>query len=160
MRLFEIEQVKAFTSQLFAGEEFDDFLLYEAQFSTSATFTIDGRVNEPFVGEEQMQLPDFREGFVTWRKLKKICFEIIKGRKVPQQFKVVLKLSEKQTGSFLREKDAASYQEQISALFLNISFRENHLTCTTGTMMKEFSMDKTLETLWDEYAGSLLKAYM
>jgi len=160
MRLFEIEQVKAFTSQLFAGEEFDDFLLYEAQFSTSATFTIDGRVNEPFVGEEQMQLPDFREGFVTWRKLKKICFEIIKGRKVPQQFKVVLKLSEKQTGSFLREKDAASWKEQISALFLNISFRENHLTCTTGTMMKEFSMDKTLETLWDEYAGSLLKAYM
>ena len=159
MKSIEIESIKNFTTQLFAGTAFDSFLIVEAGFSTAATFAIDGHVNEEFVGEEGMKQQDFREGIVRWEKLRPICYEIIKGKKVPQQFKIVLKLSEEQTEAFLSASGSHYTAEQISGLFLNINFRSNKLYCTTGTALKLFSMDKSLELLWDEYMSQFLRSF-
>ena len=159
MKSIEIESIKSFTTQLFAGTAFDSFLAVEASFSTAATFTIDGHVNEEFVGEEDMKRQDFQEGIVRWRNLRPICYEIIKGKKVPQQFKVVLKTSAEQTAAFLTSSGSRYTAEQINGLFLNINFRGNKLYCTTGTALKLFSMDKSLELLWDEYMTQFLRSF-
>ena len=72
MRSIEITNLKEFTSKLFAGTEFDDYLAPEIQICTAATFTIDGRLNEGFVGDDEMQLPENREGIVAWKKLRPV----------------------------------------------------------------------------------------
>ena len=37
-------------------------------------------------------------------------------------------------------------------LYLNIHFENGRLSCVTGTSFKTFTLDKTLEHVWDEYA--------
>ena len=120
MRLIEISRIKDFTTHLFAGDRFDGYLLAEAQFSTDATYTIDGHVNPEFVGEEQMMLPDYREGLVVWKRFRPICYEIIKGRKVPQQFRIIMKLPEALMDTLLSSRDLTGLTEKVSGLFLNI----------------------------------------
>ena len=160
MNLIEISKIKEFTSQLFAGTAFDTYLLSEVLISTAATFTIDGHVNESFVGEDGMKMAEYREGLVLWSKVRPVCYEIIKGHKVPSKFRIVLKLPEHLMEQFLAESGLQGMKEQIGGLFININFQNQELTCTTGTALKTFSLDKSLEDLWDEYAKKLLQQYV
>jgi len=160
MNYFEIGKVKEFTAQLFAGSAFDGYLVSEVLISTAATFTIDGHVNESFVGEEEMKSAPYREGLVPWQRIRPVCYEIIKGRKVPSKFRIVLRLPEQMLDQFLLETSLQRLKEQINGLFLNIRFQNQQLSCTTGTSLKTFSMDKSLEGLWDEYAKKLLLQYL
>ena len=40
----------------------------------------------------------------------------------------------------------------VQGLYLNIRFEDGLLQCVTGTSLKTFSMDKSLEKLWDQTA--------
>lgn len=160
MKLYEITHIKEFTAKLFAETAFDEYLLSEAQFSTAVTYSIDGHINEAFVGEEDMQLPEYQEGYLPWKRIRPICYQMIKGRKVPQFFKIVLKLPKQMVDAFVADNEAESAKENISGLFLNMIFRNNLLNCTSGIAMNEFSMDKALENLWDEHVGTLLKEFL
>ena len=56
MIALRIEEQKKFTSGLFIGELFDQFLLREADIVTFNRFTIDGRVRRGcYAGEEQAE---------------------------------------------------------------------------------------------------------
>lgn len=159
MKSIEIENIKKFTSQLFAGTVFDDMLVAEALFCTTATFSIDGHINSGFVGEEEMKLPENQEGLVTWKRLKPICFEIIKGKKVPQRFKIVFKMSQSKVEGFIRESGATTSMGQIGGLFLNVNYQDGKLQCTTGVSLRVFTMDKSLDVHWDDYMTSWLKIF-
>ena len=159
MRSIEITNLKEFTSKLFAGTEFDDYLAPEIQISTAATFTIDGHLNEGFVGGDEMQLPENREGIVAWKKLRPVCYEIIKGKKVPQQFKIVFKMPAGFAEDFIRESGCLIGAESISGLYLNVHFKNGQLYCTTGISRSSFTMDKKLDVLWDDYMEEKLKIY-
>ena len=160
MDYIEISKIKEFTAQLFAGNAFDEYLLSEVLISTAATFTIDGHVNESFVGEDGMKSAQYREGLVPWQKIRPVCYEIIKGRKVPSRFRIVLKCPEQILDQFLTTTGTQGMKEQIGGLFININYQDQKLSCTTGTALKTFSLDKSLEGLWDEYAKKLLAQYV
>ena len=49
MKQIEIENVKKFTSALFASNTFDTFCVTEASFSTLVNITIDGHINQEFL---------------------------------------------------------------------------------------------------------------
>jgi len=156
---FEIDNIRNFTSGLFAGNTFDSFLAVEADFSTACRFKIDGHLNADFVGEENMQLPEYSEGITYWKKLRPICYEIIKGKTVPRQFTIVFKMPGTYVDDFLKKTGIASDPENIDGLFLNVNFRQGRLYCTTGCSMRTFSLDKSLETEWDEYMTAFLKQF-
>lgn len=159
MRSIEITNIKGFTAQLFAGTEFDQLLVTEVQINTAVAFTIDGHLDREFVGEEEMQDPANQEGIIRWQKLRPVCFEIIKGKKVPRQFRIVFKMPADMVQQFLQGSGCVIRQDQISGLYLNISFKNNQLSCTTGTSMTSFTMDKSLDQLWDEYMEQRLKIW-
>ena len=159
MRSIEITNLKEFTSKLFTGTEFDEYLAPEVQISTAATFTIDGHLNEGFVGTEQIQLPENIEGIVPRKKLRPVCFEIIKGKKVPQQFKIVFKMPAGFTQDFIKESGCLIGAESISGLYLNIHFKNGQLFCTTGISRSSFTMDRKLDLLWDDHMEEKLKIY-
>ena len=87
MKSFVIKDQRAFTSQLFTGSLFDGFLLCEADFKTSMTIHIDGSLCKDYYDEAD-EIPE--EKYNTWKNTKGICFQIIKGKKLPVFFKVVL----------------------------------------------------------------------
>lgn len=41
-------------------------------------------------------------------------------------------------------------EEDVSALFMNVVYEHETLSVTTGTSLKIFTMDKTLEHIWDD----------
>ena len=157
MRSTDIDNIKDFTSKLFIGNSFDNLLVTEASFSTFVSFSIDGHLNKDFMGEEASALPENAEGTVAWKKIRPICFEMIKGRKVPSQFRIIFKMPAAVTARFLRERCPSVSPDQVGGLFLNVGFREGKLTCVTGSSMKTFSMDRSLETEWDDYMAEQLK---
>lgn len=149
MKAIDIENIKTFTAHLFAGDTFDGFLVTEASFSTITNITFDGHINRDFMGEAELALPENQEGSIYWKKLRPLCYEIIKGQKVPLRFKIVFMMPSDFVSSFLESAGLSLRPDQVNGLFLNVSFQEGRLTCTTGTSLKEFSLDKSLEHAWD-----------
>lgn len=156
MKSIQIENIKRFTAHLFAHETFDKFLVTEATFSTITNITIDGHINRDFMGEAELALPENKETAIYWKKLRPLCYEIIKGQKVPLRFKIVFMMPSHSLIGFLDSVGIDYDPTLVNGLFLNVNFQEGKLACTTGTSLKEFSMDKSLENAWDEQMQKFL----
>lgn len=90
MIALKITHIKQFMNRLLAGEDFDSFLLEEASISTYNTFTIDGRQNRSFYSTEEWEDKEIRPyDFSTWKTVRPICFDLIKGRHTPAAFHFV-----------------------------------------------------------------------
>ena len=48
-------------------------------------------------------------------------------------------------------------REDIFGLYLNCQFDGEHLLCTTGTSLKIFTLDKSLDHLWDDMVRRFFK---
>ena len=144
----KISNIKQFTSKLFLQETFDHFLVSEAVITTFNTFHIDGNLNGDFYTDvETEQLED--KQYSTWKMIRPICFQLIKGNKLPLAFKIVLRLTKENTTKVL---EAANLIDQfdVDALYVNILYKNGQVSCVTGTALKQFTLDKTIEHVWDE----------
>lgn len=157
MVAIRIEDVKGFTQKLFLGTDFDDFLLKEANIVTYNSFTIDGHIRQGFYSDdelEQMQIEDFS----AWKRIRPICFSLIKGKKLPGSFRIELQAAPGQVEAFLQaEQISAVSGEQIKGLYVHVRYEEGKLYCVTGTSLAFFTLDKTVETEWDAYVQLFLK---
>ena len=88
MTALQIEEQKAFTENLFIGELFDRFLVREASFVTYNSFLIDGRVRQGYYSEEELELQKIEE-FSAWKVLKPFCYSLIRGKRLPESFRIV-----------------------------------------------------------------------
>ncbi len=150
-----ITDVKAFTSSLFIGDTFDDFLVSDVNITTYNTFTIDGHIKKSFYSNEEyeeMGSPSMSK----WSYIKPLCFNIIKGKKLPLSFKIVFCLSKEATISFLNENSLDYSLENINGLFINIRFENNELSYITGTSLNIFTLDKSLEQTFDSYISKFI----
>ena len=82
--------------------------------------------------------------------IQPFCFSIMKGKKTPLHFKIVFMLSKKNTEKLLLGNRVPLSIDDIFGLFVNFQYDGTHLTCTTGTSVKTFTLDKTLDHVWDE----------
>ena len=121
MIALKIEDMKQFTASLFLGEVFDSFLLKEAEIVTFNMFTIDGRVRHGYYSEEELEEHQIEE-YSAWSAVKPFCFSLIKGKKLPESFHIVLQLSPKSTKSFLDKNQIPVAAEQVQGLYLNIRY--------------------------------------
>lgn len=147
----QIQDIKDFMSKLLLGNAFDSFWLSEASITTSVSYTIDGFLHPEFYDTQEAELLQ-EEGrtYALWRDMKPFCFSVIKGKKTPLSFKIVFMLSKKNTQKLLVSSKLSYQLEDIFGLFVNFQFDGQHLTCTTGTSLKTFSLDKSLDRVWDE----------
>lgn len=157
MVAFRIEDIKRLTQKLFLGTDFDDFLLKEANIVTFNSFTIDGRIRQGFYSGDELEMMQIAD-FSAWKMIRPICFSLIKGKKLPGSFHINLQASPGQVRAFLQDgQGLAVGEEQIKGLYLHIRYEEGRLYCVTGTSLAFFTLDKTVETEWDAYAGRFLK---
>ncbi len=149
----KITNIKNFTSHLLVKDTFADMLLVEAQISTHSTFSINGLVNTGYYSADELET---MAAYNSWSLLRPICYEIIKGKSLPTSFKIVMKLNEAQVGALLSAlSDFKS--EDVAGLFLNIRYENGSLTIVTGTSMKIFTLDKTLDKAFDTYITQFLE---
>ena len=101
MTAFEISELKDFTSKLFIQNTFDAFLVSQASFTTSISITLDGSLHKDyFTDAEWEEMP--QHDLARWSLLKPLCFQIIKGSRLPEQFRIVFVLSRAASETLLR----------------------------------------------------------
>ena len=135
---------KAFISHLLLKNTFDHFQFIEGEIITFNTFTIDGFLQKKFY-EDTDNLPEYS----SWENIRELCFSIIKGKQTPLGFKFFFRLSPENTAKLITQNNLDFQPENVQGLYLNIRFDENGMKCITGTSLKIFSLDKSLEKLWD-----------
>lgn len=143
MLALKISDIKDFTNKLFIGEVFDHFQMTEASITTFNTFFIDGRLLCSFFDtDQQKSLAEHGRSFSLWKEVKPYCHSIIRGRRTPLQFKIILLAS----GC---SDHVDTLPENTNGRYLNIQYKNNSILCTTGVSQYTFTPDKTLEQNWD-----------
>lgn len=147
---------RQFMNQLLTGTVFDHFLLCEASIMTGSTYIIDGHINKDFYDTDDEHLASGRI-YQYWSECRPIAFQMVKGSRTPLAMKIVLMLGREQTEDFLQRYNIPLLPEQISGLYLNIRYEHNVLTLSSGTALTIFSLDKTVEHMWDEMLSRFLR---
>ncbi len=159
MVALQITDIKGFMAKLLteSGTVFDTFLLSEAVITTYNTFTIDGHIHPEFYASDENTEGESdgtsRDKVMsTWKTMKPICFDLIKGKRTPLNFKFVFCLSTKNIEQFLAQAglSEAFRPENVNGLVLNIKYDGTALTCISATSMNLFTLDKLLEHAWDD----------
>lgn len=161
MRAFQIQDVKGFMSHLLLLNTFDRFLLVEASITTFNTFLIDGHLNKDYFSYDEETKKEQAELYVYsfWEQVRPFAFSLIKGKKTPVAMKIIFSLAPKNVEKLIQQNSLTIKASEVGGLFLNVRYDGQKLTVTTGTSLKVFSLDKTLEQLWDELVGAFLKKH-
>ena len=158
MIALKAEDVKSFTTKLFVREDFDAFLVKEVNITTYNSFSIDGHVKQGYYTEEEREENNIEE-FSTWKTLRPFCFSLIKGKKLPGSFRIVLQLPKAGTEKFAARTGAGIEGSQIQGLYLKIRYDDGKMYCITGTSLNFFTMDKTLDLEWDKAVKQFLQSH-
>ena len=152
MLALKITDQKDFTNKLFLKDTFDLFWLNQAEITTSNRFTIDGKLQKDFFdNDEQEFLSSSHRTCSLWKEIKPFCYSIIRGKRAPLSFKIVLQFSQNKAAALIQNSGLAISPDQVSGLYLNLQYKSKTLICTTGTAFTTFLPGKELEHLWDQY---------
>lgn len=133
-------------SHLLLKPTFDKFSFIEGKITTFNTYTIDGYIQKDFFEDAPPHTYSY------WSDLREFCFSLIKGKRTPLGFKFILSLSQEEIIAFLSQQNVDFFNSNdIQGLYLNIKYDGTNLQCVTGTSLKIFTLDKSIEKAWDEY---------
>ena len=154
MIILSITNVKAFMSQLLVKDTFDHFLLSEATITTYNTFQIDGLIHRDYYTEEQLAALSSQE-YSLWQTVRPFCFSLVKGSRTPSYMKLIFQLPASITASLIDDNGLDFTPEDINGLFINIKYEHETLTCTTGSSLRIFTLDKSLDQAFEHYIRDL-----
>ena len=148
MKSYTIEDVKTFMNELLVNEKYDSFYMFETRLKVAMDYYVNGKINKDFFDSDDER--EALDDYVSWKDIKNKIFELIKGIRLPISFKVILMFNRDNIERLIEMNNIPVNPQNVSALFLNIYYENGELTVTTGTSLKVFTLDKTLEHLWDE----------
>ena len=158
MLALELTDVKDFMNKFLRSEVFDHFLVQEGIIHAAASYVIDGKLNDDFYTETERQEQGLsNDRFLPYSMLRANFFDLIKGKKAPSSFKVVLMLSHENLIHTLASIGSNYTENDITAICLNIHYQNQQLTLTTGISYRIFSIDKSLEHEWDRLVLHFLR---
>lgn len=146
----KLKSTKNFMTHLLLSDTFDNFSFIEGEIVTFNTFTIDGYVQKAFYeSDESDSNGNAAYEYALWKQLRELCFSMIKGKRTPLSFKFIFSLSPDNITKLIEQKNLDFQTSDVQGLYLNIRFDGSTLQCITGTSLKTFSMDRSLEREWD-----------
>ncbi len=149
MKSINIENKPEFFKRLTEGGSFDSFLMVSVKITGKYTLEADGRLNNY---KTEPSVPDNTDEFVTWKEAK----HLLSGFADTKKFKLVLSLTKDQVKKLSEKSESSVTYEQIEGLYINIVCENEKIVCTTGTSLKTFTMDKSLEEYYDKYTLNFL----
>ncbi|MFV0527153.1 MAG: DUF5721 family protein [Lachnospiraceae bacterium] len=158
MIAFTILDQKDFTSKLLLQDVFDHFWFFEGFVTTFNTFTIDGQLHHDFFDSSQDEIDGVAaQPFSCWKDVRPILLSLIKGNRPPISFKFILQLPGPQVAQLLSENGLPLHAEDVTGLYMNLQFHDGLMSCTTGSSLRFFTLDKTLDVLWDNTVLSFFR---
>lgn len=154
----KIIDVKAFMNSLLVQSVFDNFYVSELEINTFTRFQISGKLNEEFYSKEEIENLKDRK-YALWSEIKPYAFSLIKGNKLPLSIKIVFLLSSANTENVLKKSGIPLSVNDVNGLFLNVRYEKGSLYLITGTSLKTFTLDKTVDQVWDSDLKVFLKHY-
>lgn len=149
MKQFEIEETGKFMSELLTGERYDSFYLFEARIKADIDYSINGKINKDFFDSDDRDIM-VAEEYISWKKIKPVVYGFVKGDKLPLSLKLILMFNRENITRLVEMNNLPISENDIGALFFNVLYEKGSLTVTTGTSIKTFSLDKTLDHVWDD----------
>lgn len=149
MIALQIADIKTFMKKLLLSESFDRFLLLEGSITTFNTFHIDGTLQKAYYTAEEQEQMESRS-LSYWSELRPFCFELIKGKKTPLAFRFTFQLASSNVERLLAQTGISIPADQVRGLLLNLHYDGRTLSCTTGTSLGIFTLDKKLDHAWDD----------
>ncbi len=139
MQIYKVlnEDIKTFMGLLLTGDNFNVFNVTAVEVQSFIDFNIKGTLDKNYLKEDEKD-----KKYINWSEIQPFIFSIIKGNKQPKKMIINFLLPQKYTDKLY---------ENCSACFLNMKFENGEVTFTTATSQKEFSLDKSLDILWNEY---------
>ncbi len=143
-----IENKKQLMAALLTRDTFDAFETVSGSVTTYAVFSVNGQWHGNFYPDEETS-----HDFTPWSLLRPYFLSVIRGRNTPLAFQFVFRLPDGEMSALI-EKEAISREltADVSGLLLNLSFDGTSILLTTGVSHRTFSLDRTLERAWDNYA--------
>jgi hypothetical protein len=139
----EESAVKDFMNRLLLENLFDPFEVRGVEISALTRVSISGakeQTTENPAGE--------RENYLLWSQVKSLVTAVIKNGERPRSVKIVFSAD---------AEAAANFHANAKALFLNMTYENNQTAFTTACAQKQFSLDKSLDTQWDEWVAEFFK---
>lgn len=150
MRSYQIQDIKTFMKKLLIADTFDTFLLSEATITTYASFHIDGSFHPEYLSSAEAELLTVEQcGYTLWKRIRPFFFELTRGKNTPLNFRIIFRLAPHNVEKLILQAGVSLRPDDVDGLFLNIHYDGGSLTCISGTSLRIFSMDKTLEHAWD-----------
>ena len=156
MLSLQITDIREFMSQLLTGDTFDRFWLVEAQVTGGYGLTLDGRRNRDFYDTED---PKARDPFLAWGELRHLVFAAVRGSRLPLSMKIILALPDSTASALVNRVSPAVSREDIRGIYVNILYSRGALKLTTGISYSSFSLDRSLEYLFDDSVKNMLKRH-
>lgn len=158
MVALQLIEVKECMQKLLLSDTFDSFSFIDGSITTFATFAFDGYIHKEFYNTDEQDAAGLAQReFATWGELRSYCCQIIQGKNPPLAFKFVLSLSKDYTSQLLLQELPSLSSDSVQGLYLNFQYEKGKLECIVGTSMKTFTMDKSLDHIWDDTAMKYLK---
>jgi len=151
-------ETKKCMNKLLLSDTFDHYQFIEGEITTFNKFHIDGYLKKDFYDSDTVEIPA-NQHYSYWKDIRDFCFTIIKGKRTPLDFRFVLALSQENTEKFLAAESLSFTPLDVQGLYLNFKYDGTHLTCTTGTSMNLFTLDKSLDHAWDKMVQKIFLKY-
>ena len=150
MQSFDVTNRKEFMAKLLKSELFDTFEVREIVAHVAFKMVLDGKRNKEYFNDINEDPETTYSDYLSWGEMRKHVYELMIGKKLPTYFKIILSTNKEKTQQL--SLDASTF-------YLNITFKDNQINCTTGTAYMGFTMDKSAEKTWDTRMQHFLLKY-
>ena len=154
MQAFDITETKFFMAKLLTDATFDTFLVSSASVTTFATFQIDGKLHPDYFDSDDDAAVS--SDYCTWKVIRPHVMNLIRGKHKPLGFHIVLRLASYNVESMLTRSGLPLKPEDVAGLFLTIHYEADKVRIITGSSLNVFTLDRTLDQVWDDMVGKLL----
>lgn len=155
MLSMQVADIKNFMAHLLSKDSFDSFYLIEATIKMGVTYQIEGRLNKDFYDTDTEQ--GLNRDYCYWKEIRGRVFDMIKGKRLPLSCKIILGLPKPSLAWLIGHSGTSCRAEDVNGAFINILYDPKNLLVTTGISYSVFSLDKTLDYAFDDYAAAFLK---
>jgi hypothetical protein len=156
MKAFEIKNTKEFMAKLLASEAFDDFLMLETKLTMATQYILDGHLQKEFFDTDEWK--EQKYAVIEWSKMRPTVFSLIKGTHTPVRFQISMQMKPDKVQKMLQsdEQELAALNNLVSGFYVNIRFEKGKVQLITAVDYKTFTMDKSAEKDFDQYAMQFL----
>ena len=123
MLALKVLDVKNCMNDLLASEAFDRFLLSDATITTRMTYSLDGHLTKGYLTEEELLEEGLSgERCVPYGYVRKLCFDMIKGKRKPASFHFTFLCPQKLLREIIEGQSLSIQPSEVANLTLNLRY--------------------------------------